>query len=420
VVDVPVSDWLISVDDHVIEPPHVWIDRLPDRFRDVGPQMLDTERGATWFYEDKIVPTSGLSVAAGKAKEEFSPDPVPFADMRPGVHDPVERVKDMDRGGILASLNFPSFPRFCGQIFLEAKDKELALLCVRAYNDWLVEEWCGAAPGRLIPLALIPLWDPAAAAVEMTRCADLGVHAFAFSENPAPLGLPTIHDPGGYWDPVMHAANDLEMVVCMHVGSSSTIPQITPDAPNLASLTWGANRTSGAMLTWLFSTYLQELPNLRICLSEGNVGWMPYFLERAEQVLDKQRHWASSGAMKGFAATMGYEDVERPREVDLMTLDIRATFRDHVYGCFIEDEAGIRCLDLIGEDNVMAETDFPHSDTTWPDCAARLNEQLAGLAPDVQDKVRRTNAERLFRFQAVEPDPAVPSHGGTTRPPLEK
>ena len=172
---------------------------------------------------------------------------------------------------------------------MEAQDKELALLCVRAYNDWMIDEWCGAAPGRYIPLVLIPLWDPTAAAVELERCADKGAHAFAFSENPEPLGLPTIHDPSGYWDPVMQAANDLEMVVCMHVGSSSTVPQIASNVPPLASLTWGANRTSGAMLSWLFSSYLQDLSNLKICLSEGNIGWIPYFLERAEQVLDKQR-----------------------------------------------------------------------------------------------------------------------------------
>ena len=117
------------------------------------------------------MPTSGLSVTAGKRKEEFTPLPVPYSEMRPAAYDPIARVVDMDRAGILASLCFPSFPRFCGQIFWEAKDKDLALLCVRAYNDWMIDEWCGAAPGRYIPLIIIPLWDPVAAAVEIERCA---------------------------------------------------------------------------------------------------------------------------------------------------------------------------------------------------------------------------------------------------------
>src|SRR3954468_16897731 len=156
VTAVPFNEWLISVDDHVIEPPNVWTDRLPAKYQDVGPRMKDS----IWLYEDKVVETAGLSVCAGKDKEEFSLDPVTFEDMRPGAYDPIARVADMDRAGIAASLCFPSFPRFCGQIFWEARDKELAMLCVRAYNDWMIDEWCGTVPGRFIPLTIIPLWDP--------------------------------------------------------------------------------------------------------------------------------------------------------------------------------------------------------------------------------------------------------------------
>ena len=99
----------------------------------------------------------------------------------------------MDEAGILASLNFPSVPRFCGQLFWEAKDKELALICVQAYNDWMIDEWCATDPGRLIPLAIIPLWDPKLAAAELERVHAKGVNSFCFSENFEPLGLPTIH-----------------------------------------------------------------------------------------------------------------------------------------------------------------------------------------------------------------------------------
>ena len=172
-------DWLVSVDDHLIEPPNVWLDRLPKKYHDACPRMLSDE---TWVYEDKKVHTSGLSVCAGKDKEDFSPDPVPFSEMRPSAYDPVARIADMDRAGILASLNFPSLPRFCGQIFWEAKDKELALLCVQAYNDWHIDEWCGSAPGRYIPLVIIPLWDPKAAAKELERCAAKGATSFCFSK----------------------------------------------------------------------------------------------------------------------------------------------------------------------------------------------------------------------------------------------
>jgi predicted TIM-barrel fold metal-dependent hydrolase len=393
------SDWLVSVDDHVIEPPHVWSDRLPARSRDRGPVM----RHSVWYYEDKAVPTVGLSVTIGRRKEEFSLDPVAFEDMAPGAYDPVARVADMDRAGILASLSFPSFPRFCGQVFYEAKDKEVALLCVQAYNDWMIDEWCAAAPGRFIPLTIIPLWDPVAAAREIDRCAAKGARAFCFSENPEPLGLPTIHDPNRYWDPVMAAAQDAEMVVCMHVGSSSTMASISSDAPVLANLTFGAVRAAGTMLAWVFSDYFERMPGLKIALSEGNIGWMPYFIERAEQVIDKQRHWAARTNVKLYGGDSGSSEIAVVPQADLDTLDIRQVIRDHVYGCFIEETSGLRCLDFIGEDNVMVEVDYPHSDTTWPDSIEVATRLVKDLPAGTRRKILRGNAERLFRFTPVGP-----------------
>ena len=392
----PELDWLVSVDDHVIEPPNVWLDRLPSKYRDVAPRMIDDD---SWVYEDTRVPTSGLSVTIGKSKEEFSPDPVPFSEMPAAVYDPVARIADMDRAGILGSLCFPSFPRFCGQVFWEAKDKDLALLCVRAYNDWMIDEWCGTVPGRFIPLIIIPLWDPVAAAQEMERCADKGATSFAFSENPEPLGLPTIHDPNRYWDPVMAAAQDTQMVVSMHVGSSSTMPVISSDAPGLANLTFGAIRAAGTMLAWLFSDYFERMPGLKIALSEGNIGWMPYFIERAEQVIDKQRHWA-----KKTSTAFYNNDVATVQLVaDLDRLDVRSTIRDHIFGCFIEESSGLRSLDMIGENNVMLETDYPHSDTTWPASMKVAKKLLAGLPPETQYKIQRGNAERLYRWTPATP-----------------
>ena len=254
---------------------------------------------------------------------------------------------------------------------MEASDREFGLEMLKIYNDWMIEEWCGAAPGRYIPLTLIPMWDPQLAVAEMERCAARGVTTFAFSENPEPIGLPTIHDPNGYWDPVMQAANDLEMVASMHVGSSSTNPKISSDSPFMANLTWGVVRTSVAMLSWIFSGMFQRYPKIKIALSEGEIGWIPYFLERAEQVLDKQRHWVSKGATFGDHAGAG--------AIDLDTLDIRQTFADHVYGCFIDDAHGIASIGEIPEDNIMCETDYPHSDSTWPNSIEVVKHRIGHL-----------------------------------------
>ena len=126
-VNAPELDWLVSVDDHVIEPPNVWVDRAPAKWRDDVPRLVDD----AWVYDGKRVGTSGLSVTIGKRKEEFTPNPVPYSEMPEAAYDPVARLIDMDRAGILGSLCFPSFPRFCGQVFWEAQDKDLALHCVQ-------------------------------------------------------------------------------------------------------------------------------------------------------------------------------------------------------------------------------------------------------------------------------------------------
>ena len=390
-------DWLISVDDHILEPPNLWVDRVAAKDRERAPHMEKNDDGVdNWVYDGKRYPNSGLSAVVGKSKEEFSPEPLSYSEMRPGCYDAKARVEDMDRSGVLASLCFPTITRFCGQLFMEASDREFGFECLQHYNDWLVEEWCGAAPGRYIPLMLIPMWDPKLAAKEMERMAAKGVTTFAFSENPEPLGLPTIHDADGYWEPVMAAANELGMVASMHVGSSSTLPKICNDAPFMANLTWGASRTSGTMLSWLFSGMFQRYPKLKIALSEGEVGWMPYFLERAEQVLDKQRYWVMRGAKFDTHAGAG-------NAIDLDTLDIRETFRNHIYGCIIEDRHAVRSLDEIGEDNIMCETDYPHSDSTWPDCIDVARNTMKDLPENVQYKLLRGNAERLYRFTPAEP-----------------
>ncbi len=393
--DAPNLDWLISVDDHILEPQTLWTDRVAAKDRDRAPHMATVDGVECWLYDGKKFPTVGLSAVAGKSKEEFSPEPVPYSEMRAGCYDSKARLADMDQAGILASLCFPTITRFCGQLFMEASDREFGFECLKHYNDWIVEEWCAASPGRYIPLMLIPMWDPTMAAGEMERMAAKGVTAFAFSENPAPLGLPTINDKNRFWDPVMSTASDIGMVASMHVGSSSTMPKISPDAPFLANLAYGAVRPAGAMLEWIFSGMFQRHTNLKIALSEGEVGWMPYFLERAEQVLDKQRFWVQKGATFG--------DHENSTGIDLETLNVRQTFKDHVFGCFIHDDHGVASIDELGEDNIMCETDYPHSDSTWPDCIQTARTQIAHLSPAVQYKILRGNAEKLYRFTPAEP-----------------
>ena len=209
---------IVSADDHVVEPPDVFTSRLPAKYRDVGPHVVRgagggddvprrqvrlrdglrraTARSPTGGSTRTVpVPHTRLGACAGFAPEDVQVVPMTYDEMRPGCYQQAPRLDDMDLNWVEASLCFPTFPRFCGQTFLEADDKDLALLCVQAYNDWMVEEWCAGSGGRLIPLCLIPLWDPVLAAAEVRRNAARGVRAVCFSELPGNLGLPSVHDP---------------------------------------------------------------------------------------------------------------------------------------------------------------------------------------------------------------------------------
>jgi predicted TIM-barrel fold metal-dependent hydrolase len=373
----PELDWLVSVDDHVIEPPNVWVDRLPARYRDVGPRMLADD---TWVYEDKRQPTSGLSVTAGKRKEEFTPNPVPYSEMRPAAYDPIARVVDMDRAGILGSLCFPSFPRFCGQIFWEAKDKDLALLCVQAYNDWMIEDWCGGeGKGRLIPLTMVPLWDVELAAAEVRRCADRGSFAVTFPENPYPLGLPSIHDKDHYWDPFYQACQDTETVICMHIGSSSKMPSTSPDAPFIVSSTLTFSNAMGSMIDYIFSGTLERFQALKIAYSEGQVGWMPYVMERADKL-------AAERASNSFGTSLPQPP---------------SSYVSRIYGCIFDDEVGLANRDVIGMDQICFETDYPHADSTFPH-SKKVVEDIctqAGLNDEERYKLLRGNAIKAFGLE---------------------
>jgi predicted TIM-barrel fold metal-dependent hydrolase len=400
-------NWLISVDDHVIEPPNVWQDRIPARLRDAAPRIVRDDEGEAWVYQGKRFATIGLSAAAGRKKEEFSPVPVTYQDMRPGCYDPVARLEDMDRDGVLASLCFPSFPRFCGQTFYEASDRELALLCVRAYNDWMVDEWSGSSPGRFIPGIILPLWDPVEGAREIERCAAKGAKAVIFSENPSMLGLPSIHDQGRYWDPVFAAASDTGLPVCIHIGSSSKVPSTSPDNPLVVTLALTPMNAMVTCVDWLFSGNLERHPNLKLCLSEGGIGWIPYVLERCDYTLERQGYWASKG---DYSLDLSQGKVEsrgggssQPGVASIPS----ELFRERVFGCFIDDVHGLDCLDLIGVDNVMIETDYPHTDSTWPNSIANAHKRLAGRSDEDIYKILQGNAMRVFDFQPA----AIPGEG---------
>jgi predicted TIM-barrel fold metal-dependent hydrolase len=388
---------IISVDDHVIEPPDLWQRWLPSKLRDRGPRVVRdhftiewvngnqvARRGGDgpttdfWLYEDLVWSHQMLNACAGYDESQWWMGPIAFEQMRPGCYDPKARLVDMDMNNMEASLCFPTFPRFCGQLFAERKDKELALAGVRAYNDWMVEEWSGAAPKRLIPLCIVPLWDPALAAAEVQRNAARGVRAVAFSELPGKLGLPTIHDPGRHWEPLLSACAETGTAIFMHIGSGSTFLTSSNDAPPAVTATLGFLTTTMALSDWLFSGALARHPELRICFAEGQIGWIPYVLERADN-LWKKSIWGTPG--NGLKETP-------------------SAYMPQIYVCFYDDVAGLEARERIGVRQIAFETDYPHQDSTWPNTRDAIARFEGLLDDDELDLVLRGNAARLLGLEA--------------------
>jgi predicted TIM-barrel fold metal-dependent hydrolase len=373
---------IVSVDDHLLQPPDLWLKRLPRKFQDRAPQVTKMDDHEAWVFGDFVQDSLGMADVVGKntgGVAEFSLAGR-YADIRPGAYDPVARLADMDEGGVLAQMCFPEVFGFAGQRLSLHPDKELALASIEAYNDFVLDEWCAAAPGRYIPMIIVPIWDARLAAAEVQRCAAKGATSIAFPENPFPLGLPSIHDKTGFWDPLFRVAQETGMPLAMHMGSSSDVPNPAPDAPVLVRHSQFFLNTGYSLIDWMMSDNFERFPGLKCFWAEGDVGWMPYVFQRLD------RKWRLSGRYTGHP-------LPNPPTTYV---------KDHVFACFIEDPVGVRIIDELGVDQVMMEVDYPHSDSTWPHSSEIVMEQLDHLPHEDIVKITRGNAERVFNFQASE------------------
>jgi predicted TIM-barrel fold metal-dependent hydrolase len=369
---------LISVDDHIVEPPDMFKNHLPKKYLDEAPRLVHNPDGSdTWQFRDVVIPNVALNAVAGRPKEEYGLEPQGLDEIRPGCWQVDERVKDMNAGGILGSMCFPSFPGFAGRLFA-TEDAEFSLALVQAYNDWHVEEWCGAYPARFIPMTLPVIWDPHACAAEIRRNAERGVHSLTFSENPAAMGYPSFHD-FEHWKPMWDALVDTDTVLNVHIGSSGRLAITAPDAPMDVMITLQPMNIVQAAADLLWSRPIKEYPDLKIALSEGGTGWIPYFLERVDRTYEMHSTWTG----QDFGGKL-------PSEV----------FREHFLTCFIADPVGVTTRHSIGVDNICWEADYPHSDSMWPGAPEQLDEVLKGndVADDEIDKMTYQNAMRWYHF----------------------
>jgi predicted TIM-barrel fold metal-dependent hydrolase len=380
---------VISVDDHIVEPPTTFANRLPARFEERAPRVVERADGSeVWVYDGQEIPNVGFNAVVGRPVSEYSFEPTRFDEMRRGAWDIHARVADMDINGVYASLNFPSFlPGFAGQrLQLTTNDSDLALASVRAWNDWHLEEWAGSYPDRIIPCQIPWLLDPEVGAAEIYRNAERGFKAVTFSEAPQLLGLPSLHT--GHWDPMMRACAETGTVVNLHIGSSGTSPATAPDAPpdTVGVLFFGY--AMFAAVDWLYSMLPVRFPDLRICMSEGGIGWVAGLLDRLD-------HMTSYHEMYGtWTSDIGL----RPSEV----------LTRNFWFCAVEDPSSFVQRDRIGIENILLESDYPHCDSTWPDTQTTIHTEIGGLpAADIR-RITWQNAAELYRHDvplAVQENP---------------
>jgi predicted TIM-barrel fold metal-dependent hydrolase len=376
----PESTKVMSADDHIIEPPDLWIDRVPARYRERCPRIVEVDGRQAWLYEGEVVyiPMGSCRPLPGFPPTGFPPAPgsARFDEIRPGCYDPTERIKDMDIDGVWGQLCFPNYARFAGhRFFLDVDDADLGLACLKVYNDYLIDEWCATDPERLFGAAILPLHDIDLAVAELRRVIDKGARALAFSENPTVLGLPSIHT--RHWDPLWEIVNEARIPVCMHIGSSSRLVTTSDDAPASVLVSLNGVNSMMAGVDWLLSGVLDRYRDLRVILSEGGAGWIPYIIERA----DKAFHDVRLGRH-------GSEDQGRRPPSEL--------FAEHVYVCLVDERFALRSLGDIPVDNLLWEGDYPHGDGLWPHNRRYLEQALADVPDADAAKIAEGNLRALL------------------------
>jgi len=387
---------LVSIDDHMVEPPDMYDRHVPAKYKDDAPRVVRNDEGIDmWIFQGQATSTPfGMTATVGWPREEWGFNPGSLSEVRPGCFDVHERVRDMNANGVLASMCFPTMAGFNARTFTEGGDKDLSYIMLQAYNDWHIDEWCGAYPGRFIPLGIVPMWDVDLAIDEIKRLSRKGFRAISFLEAPHSQGWPSFLS--GHWDPMLAALCDENMVLCLHIGGSADLITLAPEAPIDHQVVLPTQLTVLTAQDLLFGPTLRKFPSLKVALSEGGIGWIPFYLDRVDRHV-KNQGWITDNDFGG----------KLPSEI----------FREHVLACFITDPSGLKLRRDIGIDNIAWECDYPHTDTTWPESPELLWSELqaAGTTEEEIHKITWENSMHFFDWTPFDHLPKERSTVGALR-----
>jgi predicted TIM-barrel fold metal-dependent hydrolase len=363
---------LVSTDDHICEPPTVF-DNYNGKHKDQMPQVKTDSSGIdAWEFNGRRMPNLGLNAVVGRRPEEYGVEPCAFSQLRKGCYDVHARVEDMNANGVLGSLNFPQFVN--NGLALKCDDQKLSLAAVKAYNDWHIDEWAGAYPGRFIPTAIVPIWDVEAAVEEVKRVKAKGCNAINLLPVPNREGLPSWNT--GAWDPLLAVCEDLEVVINLHI-NDATLATPSPESPVDVFITNMPVTLFNTASDIVWSPICRKFPNIKFALSEGGAGWVPHWKERADFTYRHHSAWT-------------HQDFG-----DMLPSDV---FERNFFTCFIQDRVAIKNRAEVGIDNMTWECDYPHSDCTWPKSPEVVYPDFAGCTDEEINKITHLNAMKLYQF----------------------
>ncbi len=369
---------LVSIDDHTIEPPSMYLNHVPKKYLDQAPKVITNSEGIDqWVFQGEATSTPfGMAATVGWRNEDWGRDAGTYTELRPGTFDLSLRLDDMDVNGILASMCFPSMAGYNARTFSEAPDKAVSLIMLQAYNDWHIDEWCAGAPDRFIPVGMVPMWDIDVCVAETRRCAAKGFKSMSFLEAPHSQGYPSLLS--GFWDPFLDVMVETGMVLSLHIGGAMGLITLADEAPIDHSIIMPTQVMTLVAQDLLFGPTFKKYPTLKVAFSEAGIGWIPFYLDRVDRHVQNQR-WLHND----FNGKL-------PSEI----------FREHVLACFISDPSGLKARHEIGVDIIAFESDYPHTDTTWPESPELLwhDLQAAGVTDEETNKITYENACRFFDF----------------------
>jgi len=378
----PIFCPVISVDDHVLEPSDMFSSRVPKRFADRMPLLEEGDDGFPyWVIDDRRIGITITNGAVGRPRHEWAGDSLHrYEEFREGVWNSTKRLVDMDLAGIWAQVCFPSaIWGFSGREFSQMKDEEAGLVALRAYNDWVIDEWCGPHRDRYVPCQVAWLRDPVVAAEEVRRNAERGFRAVHFNENPEVLDFPSLYE--NSWDPFFEACQETETVINLHVGSSGST--IRPSRLSPHETVSALFPLSGviSVVNWIHARIPVRFPEIKVALSEAGATWVPMVAERLKR------------SYRGLEVTKIWgPDDPSPDEF----------LHRNFWFCSIEDPVAFTLLgDVIDPKHLMIEIDYPHTDSTWPYCQDVLRAEMSDLPRHTIEDICFRNAATLYRH--VEP-----------------